>query len=124
MHILVHTTVQDAVSSSDRCDSAGIFGRACAAIGGDKSSDTAVKRESVLQEATALRESLTDKLISLKSSQGTGIGMLLPPCMLERRLSEMHIQHTSLAMLSLSMCYKAAVYKDSCEFTADLVEVF
>ena len=53
---------------------AGIFGRACAAIGGDKSSDSAVKRESVLQEATALRESLTDKLISLKSSQGTGIG--------------------------------------------------
>ena len=53
---------------------AGIFGRACAAIGGDKSSESAVKRESVLREATALRESLTDKLVSLKGSQGAGIG--------------------------------------------------
>lgn len=53
---------------------AGIFARACQAIGGDRSSDTAVKRESVLQEATALTESLTDKLISLKSSQAGGIG--------------------------------------------------
>lgn len=52
----------------------GIFGRACAAMGSDKNSDKAVKREAVLQEASALRESLTDKLISLKSSQGVGIG--------------------------------------------------
>ena len=53
---------------------AGIFARACQAIGGDQTSNTAVKRESVLQEANALTESLTDKLISLKISQGAGVG--------------------------------------------------
>ncbi|KAL3147397.1 hypothetical protein ABBQ38_014463 [Trebouxia sp. C0009 RCD-2024] len=71
--LLSQISEDDGLQSADYI-LASIFGRACAAIGGDKTSDSAVKRESVLQEATALRESLTDKLISLKSSQGTGIG--------------------------------------------------
>ena len=73
---------------------AGIFARACQAIGGDQSSNTAVKRESVLQEANALTESLTDKLISLKISQGAGIGENpLPTCL--TALYTMRSQHTA-----------------------------
>lgn len=72
---------------------AGIFGRACAAIGGDKTSDTAVKRESVSQEAGALRESLTDKLVSLKSSQGAGVGMTSSLCLSAH--VRLHCQQTS-----------------------------
>lgn len=53
---------------------AGIFSRACTALCGQKGN-----RESVLAEATALKESLVDKLASLRSSQGgnarsSGIG--------------------------------------------------
>lgn len=77
---------------------AGIFARACQAIGGDQSSNTAVKRESVLQEAAALTESLTDKLISLKISQGAGIGENLPspPPLLSKLLYSQCIVNTLL----------------------------
>ena len=56
---------------------AGIFSRACTALCGQKSN-----RESVLAEATALKDSLVDKLTSLRSSQGgnsetSGIGQPL-----------------------------------------------
>ena len=82
LHVVVKLAELRDFSTSCLC--AGIFGRACAAIGSDKNSDAAVKRESVLREAAALRESLTDKLISLKSSQGVGIGTTAPthPCCL------------------------------------------
>ena len=54
---------------------AGIFGRACAALHPDKKDNL----QSVLSEATALKESLIDKLVSIKSShQGSGVGELLP----------------------------------------------
>ena len=44
---------------------AGIFSRACTALCGQKGN-----REAVLAEATALKDSLVDKLASLRSSQG------------------------------------------------------
>ena len=50
---------------------AGIFRRACVVLHPDHKQDL----DLVLGEATALKESLVDKLISLKDShQGSGIG--------------------------------------------------
>ena len=62
----------------------GIFGRACAALHPDNKD----KMQGVLAEATALKESLIDKLISIRTShQGSGVSKLsshlLSHCQLE-----------------------------------------
>lgn len=64
---------------------AGIFGRACAALHPDNQANL----KSVLGEATALKESLVDKLVSLKTSQqGAGVG--------ENPSDALHCLHISL----------------------------
>ena len=75
MHLLWHETGQVLLLLQSLTDKAvaGIFTRACGVLSNAKTGVPA-SRESVLGEATALKESLIDKLISLKTSQGLGQG--------------------------------------------------
>lgn len=81
---------------------AGIFSRACTALCGQKGN-----REAVLTEATALKDSLVDKLASLRSSQGgnsqgQGIGQHSRP---SPSTLAVHMHWRSVLVLVLGRCY-------------------
>ena len=80
---------------------AGIFSRACSSLCGQKHN-----RESVLQEATALKESLVDKLASLRASQGGhsqsgGIGLPHTLCSVTTGLLQSSLTCCVLLVLSI-----------------------
>ena len=68
---------------------AGIFSRACTVL-----TQKGENLASVLGEATALKESLVDKLISLKASQGVGRGEDPLHAILTLRWPYLHANHS------------------------------
>ncbi len=68
---------------------AGIFSRACIVL-----TQKGENLASVLGEATALKESLVDKLISLKASQGVGRGEDMLHAILTLRWPYLHANHS------------------------------
>ncbi len=68
---------------------AGIFSRACIVL-----TQKGENLASVLGEATALKESLVDKLISLKASQGVGRGENLLHAILSLRWPYLHASYS------------------------------
>ncbi len=70
-------------------DVPGIFSRACVVL-----TKKGENLASVLGEATALKESLVDKLISLKASQGVGRGESLLDAILPLHWPYLHAKHS------------------------------
>ena len=89
----------------------GIFSRACVVL-----TKKGENLASVLGEATALKESLVDKLISLKASQGVGRGedllhAILP---LPLRWPYLHANHSfiwSCTVLTALVCVLACIHR-------------